>query len=207
MEEVNFKTATEEARQLINSWVEKETNGKDWKMGSIFLTILTRLTINYSLSSSPQHPEKVGQARAGCLLLWKQNSIKWHQTPLCPPLQTFVCTRGGVSHHPLPCFFFKGQIQDFLEPGSVDLDTVLVLVNAVYFKGIWKTAFKEENTREAPFNVTEVGGYGQSFGQNSCWLTQSGCYTLNLFRSHVSALAWHKTQELCLTRIPGHISR
>ncbi|KFO85752.1 hypothetical protein N320_09183, partial [Buceros rhinoceros silvestris] len=47
------------------------------------------------------------------------------------------------------------QIQDFLEPGSVDLDTVLVLVNAVYFKGIWKTAFKEENTREAPFNVTE----------------------------------------------------
>jgi len=28
VEEVNFKTAAEEARQLINSWVEKETNGK-----------------------------------------------------------------------------------------------------------------------------------------------------------------------------------
>ncbi|XP_010160355.1 ovalbumin-related protein Y-like, partial [Antrostomus carolinensis] len=28
LEEVNFKTATEEARQLINSWVEKETNGQ-----------------------------------------------------------------------------------------------------------------------------------------------------------------------------------
>ncbi|XP_072709275.1 ovalbumin-related protein Y-like [Ciconia boyciana] len=74
LEEVNFKTATEEARQLINSWVEKETNG---------------------------------------------------------------------------------QIQDFLVSGSVDLDTVLVLVNAIYFKGIWKTAFKEEHTREVPFNVTE----------------------------------------------------
>uniref|UniRef100_A0A663FIE1 Ovalbumin-related protein Y-like n=1 Tax=Aquila chrysaetos chrysaetos TaxID=223781 RepID=A0A663FIE1_AQUCH len=74
LEEVNFKTATEEARQLINSWVEKETNG---------------------------------------------------------------------------------QIQDFLVSGSVDLDTVLVLVNAIYFKGIWKTAFKEEDTREVPFNVTE----------------------------------------------------
>ncbi|XP_009633285.1 ovalbumin-related protein Y [Egretta garzetta] len=73
-EEVNFKTATEEARQLINSWVEKETNG---------------------------------------------------------------------------------QIQDFLESGSVDLDTVLVLVNAIFFKGIWKKAFKEEDTREVPFNVTE----------------------------------------------------
>ncbi|KAF1666898.1 hypothetical protein FQA23_0002555, partial [Aptenodytes patagonicus] len=47
------------------------------------------------------------------------------------------------------------QIQDFLEPGSVDLDTVLVLVNAIYFKGIWKTAFKEDHTREVPFNVTE----------------------------------------------------
>ncbi|XP_009567653.2 ovalbumin-related protein Y [Cuculus canorus] len=74
VEEVDFKTATEEARQLINSWVEKETNG---------------------------------------------------------------------------------QIQDFLKPGSVDLDTVLVLVNAIYFKGIWKTAFKEEHTREVTFNVTE----------------------------------------------------
>ncbi|NXC18640.1 OVALX protein, partial [Corythaeola cristata] len=47
------------------------------------------------------------------------------------------------------------QIRDFLEPGSVDLDTALVLVNAIYFKGVWKTAFKEEHTREAPFNVTE----------------------------------------------------
>ncbi|KAM6276594.1 ovalbumin-related protein Y-like isoform 2-T2 [Spheniscus humboldti] len=74
LEEVNFKTDTEEARQLINSWVEKETSG---------------------------------------------------------------------------------QIQDFLEPGSVDLDTVLVLVNTIYFKGIWKTAFKEDHTREVPFNVTE----------------------------------------------------
>ncbi|XP_065688242.1 ovalbumin-related protein Y-like [Patagioenas fasciata] len=74
LEEVNFKTAAEEAKQLINSWVEKETDGK---------------------------------------------------------------------------------IRNFLEPDSVDLDTVLVLVNAVYFKGIWKTAFKEEDTQEFPFSVTK----------------------------------------------------
>uniref|UniRef100_A0A8C5IG33 Serpin domain-containing protein n=1 Tax=Junco hyemalis TaxID=40217 RepID=A0A8C5IG33_JUNHY len=77
LEDVDFKTAAEEARQLINSWVEKETNGR---------------------------------------------------------------------------------IQDFLVSDSVDLNTVLVFVNVIYFKGIWKTAFKEEYTREEPFNVTEVGG-------------------------------------------------
>uniref|UniRef100_A0A8C0IE66 Serpin domain-containing protein n=1 Tax=Bubo bubo TaxID=30461 RepID=A0A8C0IE66_BUBBB len=48
-----------------------------------------------------------------------------------------------------------GQIQDFLEPGSVDLYTVLVLVNAIYFKGIWKTAFKEEDSQKFPFSVTK----------------------------------------------------
>ncbi|KFQ23732.1 hypothetical protein N332_05432, partial [Mesitornis unicolor] len=47
------------------------------------------------------------------------------------------------------------QIQDFLEPGSVHPDTMLVLVNAVYFKGIWKAAFKEERTQEFPFSVTK----------------------------------------------------
>ncbi|NWW63683.1 OVALX protein, partial [Ifrita kowaldi] len=47
------------------------------------------------------------------------------------------------------------QIQDILEPSSVNLHTVLVLVNAIYFKGIWKTTFREEDTREEPFNVTE----------------------------------------------------
>ncbi|NXE35410.1 OVALX protein, partial [Ptilorrhoa leucosticta] len=47
------------------------------------------------------------------------------------------------------------RIQDFLVSGSVDLDTALVFVNIIYFRGIWKTAFKEEHTREEPFNVTE----------------------------------------------------
>ncbi|KFP79537.1 hypothetical protein N310_05650, partial [Acanthisitta chloris] len=47
------------------------------------------------------------------------------------------------------------RIQDLLEPSSVNLHTVLVLVNAIYFKGIWKAAFKEEDTQEVPFSVTK----------------------------------------------------
>nr|XP_009676349.1 PREDICTED: ovalbumin {ECO:0000303/PubMed:21058653}-like [Struthio camelus australis] len=74
LETVNFKTASDQARQLINSWVANQTNG---------------------------------------------------------------------------------QIQDFLEPGSVDLSTVLLLVNAVYFKGMWKKAFREEDTQEVLFRVME----------------------------------------------------
>ncbi|KAM4685781.1 ovalbumin-related protein X-like [Amazona ochrocephala] len=74
LEMVNFKRASDRARQLINSWVKNQTNGK---------------------------------------------------------------------------------IQDFLEPRSVDPDTLLIIVNAIYFKGIWKTAFKEEHTREFPFSMTK----------------------------------------------------
>ncbi|NXP27189.1 OVALX protein, partial [Scytalopus superciliaris] len=47
------------------------------------------------------------------------------------------------------------RIQDLIVPDSIDVDTALVFVNAIYFKGIWKTEFKEEDTQEVPFNVTE----------------------------------------------------
>ncbi|NXH39426.1 OVALX protein, partial [Dicaeum eximium] len=47
------------------------------------------------------------------------------------------------------------RIQDFLVSDSVDVNTALVFVNVIYFRGKWKTAFKEEHTREEPFNVTE----------------------------------------------------
>lgn len=67
------------------------------------------------------------------------------------------------TNHSVPYVFLKGQIRDFLEPSSVNPQTALVLVNAIYFKGKWKTAFKEEHTQEVPFNVTEVGGHRQSF--------------------------------------------
>ncbi|XP_074755685.1 ovalbumin-like [Athene noctua] len=74
LESINFQTAADQARQLINSWVESQTNG---------------------------------------------------------------------------------MIKDILQPSSVDPQTEMVLVNAIFFKGIWEKAFKDEDTQEVPFRITE----------------------------------------------------
>ncbi len=43
----------------------------------------------------------------------------------------------------------NGKIDQFLE--QLDPSTVLVLLNAVYFKGMWKTQFESSNTRPQAF--------------------------------------------------------
>ncbi|KAK7824769.1 hypothetical protein U0070_020276, partial [Myodes glareolus] len=49
---------------------------------------------------------------------------------------------------------FKDKITELLSPGTVNSDTLLVLVNAIYFKGNWEKQFDKEDTREMPFKVT-----------------------------------------------------
>lgn len=105
------------------------------------------------------------------------------------------------TYHSVLCFLLKGQIQDFLEPGSVNPQTALVLVNAIYFKGIWKTPFKEEDTQEVPFNVTEVGGTDTLSGQLCiCCIYSSVVIGWVIYLG--ASLSY--LQQLCLT---GHISR
>lgn len=48
------------------------------------------------------------------------------------------------------------RIKDILPQGSVDSDTRLVLVNAIYFKASWATKFDPEGTAEASF--TKIDG-------------------------------------------------
>ncbi len=43
------------------------------------------------------------------------------------------------------------RIEDLIPRGALDASTVLVLANAIYFKGDWRTKFDAEDTRDAPF--------------------------------------------------------
>ena len=47
----------------------------------------------------------------------------------------------------------RDKIRDLLKRGDVAPDTMLVLTNAIYFKGLWQSQFDKTQTREAPFAV------------------------------------------------------
>ncbi len=47
------------------------------------------------------------------------------------------------------------KIKDLIQPGVLDAATRLVLTNAIYFKGDWRSQFKKEVTEKAPFYVTK----------------------------------------------------
>lgn len=48
----------------------------------------------------------------------------------------------------------RDRIKNLLPPRSVDKETRLVLVNAIYFLGDWQSPFSKERTRPAPFFTT-----------------------------------------------------
>jgi serpin B len=51
----------------------------------------------------------------------------------------------------------KDKIKDLLQPGVLDVDTRLVLTNAIYFKGLWAQKFKKSATKEEPFHTAGGG--------------------------------------------------
>ncbi|XP_038191232.1 serpin B9-like [Arvicola amphibius] len=49
----------------------------------------------------------------------------------------------------------EGKIPELLSGDSVNSETRLVLVNALYFKGKWHQQFNKEDTREMPFKINK----------------------------------------------------
>jgi serine protease inhibitor len=48
----------------------------------------------------------------------------------------------------------KDKIKDLIPQGSVNRDSRLVLTNAIYFKGDWRTKFKKRDTESADFAIS-----------------------------------------------------
>lgn len=51
----------------------------------------------------------------------------------------------------------RGKIPTILPPGSVTPQTILVLVNAIYFKGLWDKPFPKAATAPQPFHLLDGG--------------------------------------------------
>ncbi|XP_061377960.1 alaserpin-like [Danaus plexippus] len=49
----------------------------------------------------------------------------------------------------------NNRIKDLVDPTSLDADTKAVLVNAIYFKGAWKTPFDKKSTTDRDFHVSK----------------------------------------------------
>ena len=47
----------------------------------------------------------------------------------------------------------RNKIEHLIQPGDLDPATILVLVNAIYFKGSWATRFEVDQTRETDFTL------------------------------------------------------
>ena len=55
---------------------------------------------------------------------------------------------------------FTGKIDNLLPPDLIDgVLTRMVLVNALYFKGLWKSRFRPENTKKRPFVAADGKAY------------------------------------------------
>ncbi len=57
----------------------------------------------------------------------------------------------------------RNRIKQLIRPGLLDASTVMVLVNAIYFKADWKYAFDEKSTLEMPFYSGERGKVDRFF--------------------------------------------
>ncbi|KAL7017863.1 hypothetical protein ACKWTF_010549 [Chironomus riparius] len=57
----------------------------------------------------------------------------------------------------------NNKIKDLISPDSLNADTRMVLVNAIYFKGFWQHQFDKKQTFKAPFFLNDVDSVDVDF--------------------------------------------
>ncbi len=141
----------------------------DTQMADVLHFTLKQETLHAAFKALAAHFEKMGQQGAVTLnianSLWIEKTFTLLQ-PFLELTQTYYAAK------PFQVDFAKAtdesrqkinawvnektlkKIPELLQQGDIDLNTTLVLTNAIYFKGNWLNQFQTENTTDAPFWIS-----------------------------------------------------
>ncbi|EAW63149.1 serpin family B member 12 [Homo sapiens] len=95
----------------------------------------------------------------------------------------------------------QGKIKELFSKDAINAETVLVLVNAVYFKAKWETYFDHENTVDAPFclNANE--------NKSVKMMTQKGLYRIGFIeevKAQILEMRYTKGKLSMFVLLPSH---
>ncbi|MCK5800966.1 MAG: serpin family protein, partial [Deltaproteobacteria bacterium] len=96
--------------------------------------------------------------------IWKRRDFSVHQSFLDESQKSFDAKIGTVDFMDLQTektinawasSATEGKIDAIVKAGDLTPHTVMMLVNAVYFKGAWRQRFDKKDTRPGPFTLTD----------------------------------------------------
>ncbi|XP_017722555.1 PREDICTED: serpin B12 isoform X2 [Rhinopithecus bieti] len=95
----------------------------------------------------------------------------------------------------------QGKIKELFSKDTINAETVLVLVNAVYFKAKWENYFDHENTVDAPFSLNE------NENKNVKMMTQKGLYRIGFIeevKAQILEMRYTKGKLSMFVLLPSH---
>ncbi|XP_023368045.1 serpin B9 [Otolemur garnettii] len=137
--------------QVLSLNTEKDIH---WSFRSL-LTEVNKAGTQYLLRTASR---LFGEKTCKFLSIFKESCLQFHHAEL---EQLSFVTAAEESRRHINTWVSKkteGKIRELLPDNSIDTQTKLVLVNAIYFKGRWHEQFDKTYTREMPFKVNQVGG-------------------------------------------------
>jgi serpin B len=97
----------------------------------------------------------------------------------------------------------QDRIQNILSPGSLNAETRLVLVNAIYFLGKWTLPFQETNTTALPFSLSSTTVVEVPFmRQPLIWLETGEAVLFNYMQSYPWGSAPGSTNDFQALELP-----